>query len=50
MYEKALGPEHLHVGIACNVLALCMMDQVTLDRTCIAESFFVAEFSWRRLD
>ena len=36
-FENALGPEHLNVGIACNVLALCMLDQVTLDRTFVAE-------------
>lgn len=29
VYEKALGPEHPSVAIACNVLALCMQDQVT---------------------
>lgn len=27
-YEKAWGPEHPSVAIACNVLALCMQDQV----------------------
>lgn len=27
--EKAMGPGHPEVAMACNLLALCMMDQVT---------------------
>lgn len=29
VYEKALGPEHPSVAIACDSLALYMQDQVT---------------------
>lgn len=38
--EKALGPEHPNVAIACNVLAMCMQDQVT--GGIVAGALFVA--------